>query len=487
MSEFSQYADSVGEVGTIFSVTSSLVYASGLPGARVGEKVISESGAVGIVEALEENAIEILICSNELVDPGSRVTRTGSLFRLPVGMNFLGRSLDALGNPVDGGNPIIQEDDHREIDPLVMGIKHRVRVQEPFNTGVTVVDTLIPLGRGQRELVIGDAKSGKSSFLLQAILNQKRQEIICIYVGVGKRKTDIRWVEDFFKSNGLTNTMLIGADAASSPGMIYLAPFVGLTFAEYFRDQGKDVVVVLDDLTAHGKSYREIALQGKKSPGREGYPGDIFYLHSRLLERGGHFKLDNGKVSSITILPVVQTVVGDFTGLIPTNVMSMTDGHVYFDTDQMQKGNLPPVNVFLSVSRVGNQTRSQLQKEINQEVRNILSAYRSTLTFSRFGTELSEASKVLLKNGEKINTLFNQNQYQVVPINLQTIYFGLLLGGFWDSKIDAQVDMDKEKFSKAYSDGKLKVIEDKITKLKNLTEFKDFIKANYSLFLKVVS
>lgn len=487
MSEFNFYRETVGEVGTVFSVTNSLIYASGLPGAKIGEMVITETGVVGMVQGLDNAAVEILIFSNTLVDPGIQIARTHNFFRIPVGPAFLGRSIDPMGIPIDAKNPVIPNEEVRFIDPEVPGINVRDKINTAFNTGVTVIDTLIPLGMGQRELIIGDSKSGKTAFLMQSILSQKGKGVICIYVAIAKKKSDIKQVELFLQQNQIQDyTILVAADAASNPALVYLAPFTGMTLAEYFRDRGNDVLLILDDLTTHAKFYREISLEGKKSPGREGYPGDMYFLHSKLLERGGRFRFPWGKSPTITVFPVVESINSDLTGLVPTNLMSMTDGHIFFDTDLMQKGEIPPINVFLSVSRVGNQTRTNLEKEISYEIRNFMSRYRSTLTFSRFGVELSEQSKTLIRVGEKILTLFSQEQSQVVPNNLRIIFFSLLLGGFWDSKMDFQVGEDKAKLVTAYQKGSLAVIEREIVKAKNLKELEAFVKVNYATFLKLI-
>jgi F-type H+-transporting ATPase subunit alpha len=488
MTEYEHHLKNSNEIGKVISVTNSLVYSSGLPGCRIGEKVITENGEVGMVQGLLDSAIEILMFSNRLVNPGVNITRSGGAFKIPVGNNFLTRSIDPLGNSIDSGSPVIKEDEFRDINPEVPGISVRSRIDKPFHTGVTIVDTMIPLGSGQRELILGDSKSGKTAFLLQTMLNQKGRNVVCIYVAIGKKKADIKGVENFVEKNQLSEfTLLIASDSATNPGVIYLAPFTGMTFAEYFRDQGRDVLLILDDMTTHARFYREISLQGKKSPGREGYPGDIYYLHSRLLERAGKFNLAWGQTPTITLLPVVETINGDFTGLIPTNIMSMTDGHIYFDTDLLQKGETPAVNAFLSVSRVGNQTRNQLEKDLDFEIRNTLSQYRTAVTFSRFGVELSENSKNLLRQGEKISTIFSQNQHMVISEGLRLIFFSLLMGGFWESKIDVQVGMDKEKLITAYQEGKLKSIESKLKLAKSLQEIKDFIKVNTPVFLKICS
>ncbi len=486
MDSYEKYLKKTGEIGKVLSVTNSLIYASGLPGAQIGERVITQKGEVGLIQGLDDTNVEILMFTNKLVDPGIAITRTGEPFRVPVGKNFIGRTIDPVGNSIDSQNPVIEEDEWRDINPDVPGINVRASINQPFNTGVTLVDTMVPLGNGQRELIIGDSKSGKTAFLLQIILNQKNSGKICIYVAVGKKKLDIKAIEEFLKKYQLTEfTIMVASDSAANPGLVYLAPFTGMTLAEYFRDQGKDVVVIMDDLTTHAKFYREISLQGKKSPGREGYPGDIYFLHSRLLERAGKFKLAWGQEPAISCFPVVESISGDFTGLIPTNIMSMTDGHIYFDTDLMQKGELPGINAFLSVSRVGNQTRGQMEKEIDFEIRNTLSQYRSALTFSRFGVELSEVSKSLIRVGEKINNLFSQTQYEVVSEGLRLIFLSLVLGGFWENKNDVQVGIDKEKLIAAYQEGKLKTMESKLTKCKDLKEVKDFVKLNYSIFLKL--
>jgi F-type H+-transporting ATPase subunit alpha len=428
MLDFEEVKKSTGEVGYVEMISHPIAYVRGLPGVKTHEVVIFSSGAIGWVLALQADLVEVLVFSRDPVEMGSEVVRTGGPLEIYVGEELLGHSVDALSKSLYDENPV-QMVDRQRVDVPSLGIAYREKVSEPLETGVAVVDLTIPLGKGQRELVIGDRKTGKSEFLLQTLLTQARKGTICIYACIGKKKVDIKRVENFIKSNNLTQNCIVVASSSSDPtGLIYLAPYSAMTMAEYFRNTGKDVLLILDDLTTHAKFYREISLISKKFPGRSSYPGDIFFTHSRLLERAGNFVTDKGPVS-ITCLPVAETTEGDISGYIQTNIMSITDGHIYFDTEIFSTGRRPAVNYFLSVTRVGRQTQSKLRWGINRELLSFLTLYDKTQDFVHFGAELNEGIKATMEMGTKILNFFNQPMGAVLDLNLQIILFSLIWVG----------------------------------------------------------
>ncbi len=292
---------------------------------------------------------------------------------------------------------------------------------------------MVPLGKGQRELIIGDRKTGKSYFLMQAILSQAAAGVVCIYAAVGKKRAEIMRTVDFFlERKVMDRVVVVAASSQDGPGEIFLCPYTAMAIAEYFRDLGRDVLVVLDDMSTHAKFYRQLSLISRKFPGRDSYPGDVFHIHSKLLERSGNFVTDSGKVSSITCLPAVETVQGDITGYIPTNLMSMTDGHIYVDNELFFKGRRPAINPFVSVTRVGYQTQSKLRRDASRVLYELLNNYEKTQSFLRFGAELGENSRQILALGEKVLLFFDQPYYLVVPENMQIILLAGLMSGVWD-------------------------------------------------------
>jgi F-type H+/Na+-transporting ATPase subunit alpha len=428
-SKYRKCLDEVGEVGTITSVTPPLVFVSGIPGAFLGEVVYFEEGALGQVMSLSSQHVEVLLLDTSTVSVGGRVARSGQPFQVPVSESLLGSSVNPLGKSLYPDVGISPPAEYTPLEKPSPGISAREKITEAFHTGVSVVDLLIPLGKGQRELVLGDRKTGKTVFLLQTMLTQATSGTICIYAGVGKGKSDLRKVEAFMESSGIRDRCIVVGTSASSPlGSIYLCPAAAMSIAEYFRDLGNDVLLILDDLSTHAKVYREISLLGSRFPGRGSYPGDIFYLHSRLLERGGNFKTPQG-VHSITCLPVAETVEGDISGYIQTNLMSITDGHVFFDVDLFEAGRRPAVNTFLSVTRVGRQTQSKLRWSVNREVSSFLVLYNKTLSFIHFGAELNDGIRSTLAMGDKLTTFFDQPMGKVYALEIQVFVFILLWSG----------------------------------------------------------
>lgn len=429
--DFKQLLGEIGETGYVEVVSHPVVYISGLPGVTPYEVVIFENGEMGWVSSLAENLVEVIVLSDSPIKNGTQVARTGELLKVPVGNELLGHSVTPLGEPIYKGLAP-QCSVFRDVDVAAPGIDAREKVREPFETGVSVVDLAIPLGKGQRELVVGDRKTGKTEFLMQTMLMSAYKGTVCIYAGIGKRKNDLKKVEKFVKDAGIASQCIIISSSSSDPlGYIYLTPYTGMTMAEFFRDQGKDVLLILDDLTTHAKFYREISLLGKRFPGRGSYPGDIFYTHSRLLERAGNFKTPKGTVS-ITCLPVAETVEGDISGYIPTNIMSITDGHIFFDNAIFDVGRKPAVNYFLSVTRVGRQTQSRLRWSINRELFSFLTLLEKTQDFIHFGAEINEGIKNTISMGEKILAFFNQPMGKIIDLNVQIIMFTLIWLGIID-------------------------------------------------------
>jgi F-type H+-transporting ATPase subunit alpha len=427
--EYEKYLNEIKETGFVERIIPPLVYVNGLPGARLDEVVYFESGEMGIVRSLEEEETEVLVFSNKPVRVGSQVARSGNILMIPVGDDFLGQSVDPLGNSLNPARASPAGSELRSVDEQAPGIGVRERVVEPFITGVTVVDLMIPLGKGQRELVLGDRKTGKTEFLLQTMLSQAREGAVCIYAGVGRKKADIKKIEDFIAESGIQQSTIVISSSSTDPlGLIYITPYCAMTLSEYFKDTGRNVVLILDDMSTHAKFYREISLVGRRFPGRNSYPGDIFYTHARLLERAGNFQTQYG-VCSLTCLPVVETIESDISGYIQTNLMSITDGHVYFDTELFEQGRRPSVNYFLSVTRVGRQTQSKLHWGVNRELSSFLTLLEKTKRYIHFGAEINEGIRSTLAMGDRIMTLFNQPMGKIFPINLQMFLFSLIWAG----------------------------------------------------------
>ncbi len=449
MKTFQYYLTTTEEIGFVESSNHSIVYASGLPQATVQEIVVFETGELGVILSLGHEQAEILLFSKYAVKAGTRVTRTGAKQEMLVGFELLAQTVDAFGHPLDMGKTIEKPKISRPIDTNPSGIDTRKRITAPFETGVTLVDLLVPLGKGQRQLVIGNRKTGKTSFLYQTIVKQAKLGTICIYAGIGKKKTDIKKMESIFQSAGIAdNTVIIASGSEDPAGVIYLTPYSAMTLAEYFRDEGHDVLLVLDDLFTHAKFYREIMLIGRRFPGRNAYPADIFYTHARLLERAGNFVLANGTEHSITCFPVVEAIEGDIAGFIQTNVMSMTDGHIYFDVDMFTKGRRPAINPFLSVSRVGRQTQTPLRLSIHRELTSFLSLHQRLENFSHFSAEAGAGIKKTMEVADRIFAYFTQGMNDVKNLDLELIIFGLLWMEYWHD-IDV-MEQDIQKINHVY-------------------------------------
>lgn len=450
---FDDYLRQTNEVGYVDEVVHPLVYASGLPGIRPEELVMFESGEYGQVLSLAPDIVEILTFSKGPVRVGTKIARTRKSPQVFVSENMLGRTVDAFGASIYPAKPI----DHssaqkRNIHNRIPNIDERKEIRRPLETGVAIVDLMLPLGKGQRELVLGDRKIGKTNFLLQTVLSQARKGSICVYAAIGKTKLDVRKVEAFLEKNKVRGRTVVVASAVSeSFGLIHITPYSAMTIAEYFRDLGNDVLLILDDMTTHARFYRELSLLARKFPGRASYPGDIFYIHARLLERAGNFKKDNDNSDvAITCLPVAETVEGEISGYIQTNLMSITDGHLFFDKDLFVKARRPAINYSLSVSRVGRQTQSSVRWGINRELNSFLTLYEKTQNFIHFGAELNENIRSTITMGERILAFFNQAMHQVMDINIQIFLLCLIWTGLWTSKKIEDMEKDLVLLIKKY-------------------------------------
>lgn len=455
MKEFNTYLNEIGEVGYVESIIHSVFYVNGLPGAKLHELVLTETGQVGIVQGILPDLVEVMLFQGEGLVHNTKVVRTNETFEMPVTEKYLGRIISPFGVPLDDLGPTGEAKTKYPIDPRAPGINARSKVNTPMETGVISVDMQVPIGKGQRELILGDQKTGKTTFALQAIANQVNSGSICVYVSIGKKKSDLKFVTKILSDlKVLKNTVIVSASASDPAPLIYLAPFSGLSIGEFFRDRGKEVLVVLDDLTTHAKFYRETSLISRRTPGRQSYPGDIFHLHARLVERAGNFKMQNGKIVPLTLLPIAETLEGDLAGYIQTNLMAMTDGHVFFDIAEAKKGRHPAVSFTLSVSRVGNQTKTPLERELSLLITEKLTSYRKAEEVSRFGVELTTQTLQALDQGEKLISLFDQESQIVLPKELQLIYLGLFFSGSWNKKTAKEVRIEKIRLLGEYLQGK---------------------------------
>ncbi len=427
---FDSYLKENKEVGFVESLKEPMVGINGLPGAFLGEVVIFENGSTGIIFSLEGLLCEVLALEKYNFSIGDRVARTGKTLSVPIGEDFLGGAYTCLGKRLTGKLERIHKSERFPIFKTPPDFPERAPINEPLLTGVSKVDLMVPLGKGQRELVLGNRKSGKTEFLLQAIMAQIEEGSVCIYVSVGKNRSDILDVLDFAQQPSVKDSMVVVASSASDlPGDIYLTPYVGMTMAEYFKDKGRDVLLILDDLSIHAKFYRELSLVSGSFPGRNSYPGDIFFIHSQLLERAGNFKVgENSK--AITCLAVAETTEGDISGYIQTNLMSMTDGHLFFDEELFNAGSRPAVNTFLSVTRVGKQVQSRLHHSLHRELLGFLNLLKKHRQFIHFGAEISEGVKTSLETGERLDKFFNQEPRFIYPLNVQYVLFTMIWGGF---------------------------------------------------------
>ena len=396
------------ETGVVILVGDGIAKASGLDNCMAGELVEFPDGSYGMAQNLEENTVSIVILgSDQGIKEGDVVKRTGKVVSVPVGAKLIGRVVNALGEPIDGKGAI-KADDYKAIESPAPGIIERQHVNRPLQTGIKAIDSMIPIGRGQRELIIGDRQTGKTTIATDTILNQKGKSVICIYVAIGqKRSTVAQVVENLTRNGAMDYTIVVSATASELAPMQYIAPYSGCTMGEYFMHQGKDVLVIYDDLSKHAVAYRAISLLIRRPPGREAYPGDVFYLHSRLLERAAQLAPELGG-GSLTALPIIETQAGDVSAYIPTNVISITDGQIFLETELFNSGVMPAVNPGISVSRVGGDAQIKAMKKVSGSLKLLYSQYRELQSFAQFGSDLDADTKERLALGERIVAVLKQ-------------------------------------------------------------------------------
>lgn len=423
----------VDEVGTVLTVGDGVARIFGLKNVMAGELVEFETGTTGMVLNLETNNVGVAILGEDLgIKEGSQVKRTKRIVDVPVGDALLGRVVNAIGLPIDGQDEIHSE--HlRQVEIKAPGIIARKTVHEPLQTGIKAIDSMIPIGRGQRELIIGDRKTGKTAVAIDTIINQKGKDVICIYVAVGQKQSTVRRVEDKLRESGAMDyTIIVSATAAETAPLQFLAPYTGCTMGEYYRDSGKHALVIYDDLTKQAQAYRQMSLLLRRPPGREAFPGDVFYLHSRLLERAAKLSDELGG-GSLTALPIIETQEGDVSAYIPTNVISITDGQIYLESDLFNSGVRPALNVGISVSRVGGSAQIKAMKKVAGTLRLDLAQYRELAAFAAFGSDLDDATQKQLARGDRLVELLKQPQYKPVNAVDQVLVIFAATKGLFDT------------------------------------------------------
>jgi F-type H+-transporting ATPase subunit alpha len=445
----------VSEIGQVLSVGDGIARVYGLDNVRAGEMVEFEGGIKGMALNLEEDNVGVVIFGSDSgIAEGQTVKRTEAIVDVPVGKGLLGRVVDPLGNPLDGKGPI-ESTERRLVDVKAPGILPRKSVHEPVQTGIKAIDAMIPVGRGQRELVIGDRQTGKTAICIDAMLNQKEPneaaaddsgKLFCIYVAIGQKRSTVAQIVKTLQDNGALEYTIVVAATASDPAPLqYLAPFAGCAMGEFFRDNGMHAVIVYDDLSKQAVSYRQMSLLLRRPPGREAFPGDVFYLHSRLLERAAKLNEDYG-AGSLTALPIIETQANDVSAYIPTNVISITDGQIFLETDLFYQGIRPAVNVGLSVSRVGSAAQIKAMKQVAGKIKGELAQYRELAAFAQFGSDLDAATQSTLNRGARLTELLKQPQYSPLQVEEQVVVIFAGTRGFLDKIETAQVQRFEEEF-----------------------------------------
>ena len=407
------------EAGTVLLVGDGIARVSGLTGCMAGELLEVENGSFGMAQNLEKQSVSVILFgSDETIGEGQKVTRTGKVVTVPVGEAMIGRAVNALGEPIDGAGPIMT-DEYRPIENPAPGICERKSVSEPLQTGIKAIDAMVPIGRGQRELIIGDRQTGKTALAVDAIINQKDKDVICIYVAIGQKRSTVAALAETLVQNGAMDySIIVAATASETASLQYIAPYTGCAIGEYFMNKGKQVLIVYDDLSKHAVAYRSLSLLIRRPPGREAYPGDVFYLHSRLLERAARLDEAHGG-GSLTALPIIETQAGDVSAYIPTNVISITDGQIFLEAELFHAGVMPAVNPGISVSRVGGNAQIQAMKKVAGPLKLIYSQYRELQSFAQFGSDLDADTKARLEQGARIVEVLKQKQNAPIPVEKQ--------------------------------------------------------------------
>jgi F-type H+-transporting ATPase subunit alpha len=423
---------STAKVGTVISVGDGIARIQGLSSAMNAEMIEFESGQLGYVLNLEEDLVgAIVLGSDQGISAGHTVKLTGKVLSIPVGEAYIGRVVNGIANPIDGKGAI-KSSQMEPVEKVAPGVITRKSVHQPVQTGVKAVDAMIPIGRGQRELIIGDRQTGKTAIAIDTIINQKGQNMICIYVAIGQKQSKIARIADQLeKAGAMGHTIIVSATASDSAAEWYLAPYVGCTLGEYFRDKGQDALIVYDDLSKHAWAYRQVSLLLRRPPGREAYPGDVFYLHSRLLERAAKLNENFGN-GSLTALPIIETQAGDISAYVPTNVISITDGQIFLETDLFNSGIRPAISTGLSVSRVGGAAQTKIIKKLSGSMRLELAQYRELAAFAQFASDLDEATRKQIERGKRLVELLKQPQYQPLSMEKQAVILYAATKGYLD-------------------------------------------------------
>ena len=433
------------ETGRVILVGDGIARVYGLTNCMANELLEFEDGSAGLAQNLEEDTVSVAVLSDDNnIREGTVVRRTGKVLSVPVGENMLGRVVNALGEPIDGKGPI-ESAEYYPIEAEAPGIIERKSVSVPLQTGIKAIDSMIPIGRGQRELIIGDRQTGKTEIAIDTIINQKNTDVICIYVAIGQKNTSVvSLVNTLTKEGAMDYTIVVSASASESAPLQYIAPYSGCAMAEYFRAQGKDVLIVYDDLRKHAVAYRALSLLIRRPPGREAYPGDVFYLHSRLLERAACVAPEYGG-GSITALPIIETQAGDVSAYIPTNVISITDGQIFLETELFHAGVMPAINPGISVSRVGGSAQKKSMKKVSGELKLLYSQYRELQAFAQFGSDLDADTKARLALGERIVEVLKQKRNSPVSVGCQVAIIYAVTNGWLDSVPVADVHKFEER------------------------------------------
>ncbi len=418
------------ETGTVVLVGDGIARVYGLRGCMASELLEFEGGSYGMAQNLEEETVSVAILSDKNdIREGTAVRRTGRVLSVPVGEQLLGRVVNALGEPIDGKGPV-HCTETRPVEAEAPGIIERKSVSVPLQTGIKAIDSMIPIGRGQRELIIGDRQTGKTEIAIDTIIAQKGQNVLCIYVAIGQKSTSVvQLQQELARNDAMAYTIIVSAAASESAPLQYIAPYAGCAMAEYFRQQGKDVLIVYDDLSKHAVAYRALSLLIRRPPGREAYPGDVFYLHSRLLERAACVAPEYGG-GSITALPIIETQAGDVSAYIPTNVISITDGQIFLETELFHSGVMPAINPGISVSRVGGSAQLKSMKKVSGELKLLYSQYRELQAFAQFGSDLDADTKARLALGERIVEVLKQGRNSPVPVGCQVAIIYAVIHGY---------------------------------------------------------
>ncbi|MFZ1627000.1 MAG: F0F1 ATP synthase subunit alpha [Candidatus Moraniibacteriota bacterium] len=483
--ELSQFHHAVEReaIGTVLEVGDGVARVAGLSEVMASEMVEFENGALGVALNLEESEVGVMVMS-ELGDisEGMKVKATGRILSVPVGEAVIGRVVSALGKAIDGKGEIKTEK-YYPVEKIAPGVITRQSVHQPLQTGIKAIDALIPVGRGQRELIIGDRQTGKTAVAIDTIINQKGQGVLCIYVAIGQKESKVARIKaELDKAGAMDYTTIVVAGVSESAALSYIAPYAATAMGEYFMDQGKDVLVVYDDLSKHAVAYRQISLILRRPPGREAYPGDVFYVHSRLLERSAKLNAENGG-GSITALPIIETQAGDVSAYIPTNVISITDGQIYLESDLFFKGIRPALNVGISVSRVGSAAQIKAMKQVAGTLRLDLAQFRELEAFAQFGSDLDEKTKSAIERGRRAVEVLKQPQYAPVPIEKEVaILYALSRGHLDDVAVDAISRFESELLISLETDGK--AVLDAIRTEKALTETVEPILKDYIVSFK---